>query len=345
MHLRPAPFIILQSTSSDRPKPAFDALDDDGHGAMLPSQPKGRTSSGCVGTPGRIVEGPFSFFAVRNLQCFGLVLSHSAWALSDKRALTLYYRADIEVTSSAAGSMAILEVCDVHKNYGSGAAQVAALRGLSVQINSGEFVAIMGPSGSGKSTLLTILGGVESPTSGKILLEGVDLAKITEDERTKLRRRRLGFVFQSFNLLPNLSAEENVSLPMELDGRRAAVVKEQTTQALELVEMTHRRTHLPSALSGGEQQRIAIARALAIQPAILLADEPTGNLDSRQSGRISTLLQRLVSERGQTIVMVTHDPHVAKFAKRLITIRDGLIEHDGEATEVLTRTELLGVKE
>lgn len=241
--------------------------------------------------------------------------------------------------------MAILEVCDVHKNYGSGEAQVSALRGISVKIDSGEFVAIMGPSGSGKSTLLTILGGVESPTSGKILLEGVDLASMGEDERTKLRRRRLGFVFQSFNLLPNLSAEENVSLPMELDGRRAAAVKEKTLQALELVEMTQRRTHLPSALSGGEQQRIAIARALAIQPAILLADEPTGNLDSRQSARVSQLLQRLVTERGQTIVMVTHDPQVARFAKRLITIRDGLIEHDGDSGEVLARTELLGVKE
>lgn len=241
--------------------------------------------------------------------------------------------------------MAILEVCDVHKVYGSGAGQVAALRGVSAKIESGEFVAIMGPSGSGKSTLLTILGGVESPSSGRVLVEGIDLAKISEDDRTILRRRRLGFIFQSFNLLPNLSAEENVSLPMELDGRRAAEVKENAMQALELVEMTHRRTHLPSKLSGGEQQRVAVARALAIQPAILLADEPTGNLDSRQSGRISDLLARLVAERGQTIVMVTHDANVAKVAKRLITIRDGLIEHDGESLDVLSRTSLLAVKE
>lgn len=241
--------------------------------------------------------------------------------------------------------MAILEVCDVHKVYGSGAGQVAALRGVSAKIESGEFVAIMGPSGSGKSTLLTILGGVESPSSGHVMVEGIDLAKISEDDRTILRRRRLGFIFQSFNLLPNLSAEENVSLPMELDGRRASEVKENAMQALELVEMTHRRTHLPSKLSGGEQQRVAVARALAIQPAILLADEPTGNLDSRQSGRISDLLTRLVAERGQTIVMVTHDANVAKVAKRLITIRDGLIEHDGEALEVLSRTSLLAAKE
>ena len=146
--------------------------------------------------------------------------------------------------------MAILEVCNVQKSYGSGEARVEALRGVSATINAGEFVAIMGPSGSGKSTLLAILGGIESPTSGKVLVEGVDLAQISEDERTKLRRRRLGFVFQSFNLLPNLTAEENVSLPMELDGMRGAKVKEKALHALELVEMTHRRTHLPSALSG-----------------------------------------------------------------------------------------------
>jgi putative ABC transport system ATP-binding protein len=241
--------------------------------------------------------------------------------------------------------MTILEVCDVRKNYGTGDAQVAALRGVSVRITSGEFVAIMGPSGSGKSTLLTILGGVESPTSGQVLLEGIDLAQIDDDERTKLRRRRLGFIFQSFNLLPNLTAEENVRLPLELDGKRGSLVREQAASALELVEMTQRRTHLPSALSGGEQQRVAIARALAIGPAILLADEPTGNLDSRQSGRISALLEQLVAERGQTIVMVTHDATVARVAKRIITIRDGLIEHDGTADYVLRKSESISVKE
>lgn len=241
--------------------------------------------------------------------------------------------------------MTILEVCEVKKSYGSDGAEVAALRGISVKIASGEFVAIMGPSGSGKSTLLTIMGGVESPTSGKVLLEGVNLAQIDDDERTRLRRRRLGFIFQSFNLLPNLTAEENVRLPLELDGQRSALAQEKALASLEMVEMTHRCTHLPAALSGGEQQRVAIARALAIGPAILLADEPTGNLDSRQSGRISALLEHLVQERRQTIVMVTHDPVVAQVARRIITIRDGLIEHDGATHEVLKHSEMLSVKE
>jgi putative ABC transport system ATP-binding protein len=241
--------------------------------------------------------------------------------------------------------MTILEALDVTRSYGTGDAAVAALRGITARIHEGEFVAIMGPSGSGKSTLLTILGGVESPTSGHVLIEGTDLAEISEDERTKLRRRRLGFIFQSFNLLPNLTAEENVALPMQLDGRKGEEVNERAREALSLVEMLPRATHLPSALSGGEQQRVAVARALAIRPALLLADEPTGNLDSRQSQRISSLLKSLVEEKGQTIVMVTHDPAVAAVASRLIAIRDGLIERDGRPSEVLQASEPFTVKE
>lgn len=240
--------------------------------------------------------------------------------------------------------MAILEAQAITKYYGDGDAKVAALREVSTSIQPGEFVAIMGPSGSGKSTLLTILGGVETPTEGKVLLEGVDMAAISEDERTILRRRRIGFIFQSFNLLPNLTAEENVALPMQLDGRRGKAVSEQARASLDLVEMGHRRGHLPSALSGGEQQRVAIARALAIKPALLLADEPTGNLDSRQSGRVTSLLKGLVETHQQTIVMVTHDAAVARIASRLITIRDGQIEHDGDANTILTAQELAVAK-
>jgi putative ABC transport system ATP-binding protein len=236
--------------------------------------------------------------------------------------------------------MTILEARDVIKTYSSGESEVQALRGLSVSFEVGEFAAIMGPSGSGKSTLLTILGGVERPTSGCVLLEGADMSEMQEDERTILRRRRLGFIFQSFNLLPNLSALENVSLPMELDGRRGKEVRERALESLKLVEMDHRRNHLPGALSGGEQQRVAIARALAIKPALLLADEPTGNLDSRQAGRVIELLGGLVEEFQQSIVMVTHDPAVARASHRLVTIRDGKIEDDGDAQSVLERNSL-----
>ncbi len=225
--------------------------------------------------------------------------------------------------------MPILETREVSKSYGSGDAAVAALRGISTKIEAGEFVAIMGPSGSGKSTLLTILGGVEVPSTGQVLLEGSDMAKLSDDDRTKIRRRRIGFIFQSFNLLPNLSAEENVALPMELDGKKRAEALQNAAEALDMVEMTHRRKHLPAQLSGGEQQRVAIARALAIRPAILLADEPTGNLDSRQSDRVAKLLTDLVTLRKQTIVMVTHDPSVATIAGRIIKIRDGAVEFDG----------------
>lgn len=225
--------------------------------------------------------------------------------------------------------MTVIETRDLVKTYGSGEALVSALRGVTIQIEPGEFVAIMGPSGSGKSTLLTLLGGVETPTTGQVLVEGVDIASLSDDDRTKLRRRRLGFIFQSFNLLPNLSALENVTLPLELDGMSHREASGRARQVLEQVELDHRRDHRPAQLSGGEQQRVAIARALAIRPALLLADEPTGNLDTRQARRIIELLESLVSSHGQTIVMVTHDRAVAEISKRLITIRDGKVESDG----------------
>jgi putative ABC transport system ATP-binding protein len=224
--------------------------------------------------------------------------------------------------------MDVIETRELTKQFGSGDVLVQALRGIDLKIGAGELVAIMGPSGSGKSTLLAILGGVDVPTTGKVLLEGVDLSELSDDQRTLMRRRRIGFVFQSFNLLPTLTAEENVALPLELDGVAAREASQRACQALELVEMSHRRGHIPSKLSGGEQQRVAIARALAIEPALVLADEPTGNLDTRQSRRVTDLLQKLVESQGHTIVMVTHDEEVGDTAQRLITLRDGLVEDD-----------------
>jgi len=176
--------------------------------------------------------------------------------------------------------------------------------------------------------LLHILGGVETPTSGHVLLEGTDLATLDDDERTLIRRTRIGFIFQSFNLLPAFTAEENVALPLDLSGMSAKEARRRALDALSLVGIAHRRNHVPSALSGGEQQRVAIARALAIRPAILLADEPTGNLDSVNGQQVTTLLRRLVDEEKQTIVMVTHDAGVAAQADRLVRLRDGLIEND-----------------
>jgi len=240
--------------------------------------------------------------------------------------------------------MLILQAINLFKTYGTGTAAVQALRGVSIGISVGEFVAIMGPSGSGKSTLLTICGGVEVPSSGQLLLEGKDLTTLSDDDLTKIRRRRLGFIFQSFNLLPNLTAEENVSLPMELDGMRKADGLQRANSSLERVGMTHRNKHLPAQMSGGEQQRVAIARALAFQPALLLADEPTGNLDSFHSQTITRLLTQLVAENGQTIVMVTHDPIIAGFASRVIGIRDGQVEFDGPPAEVLNRPSLESAK-
>jgi putative ABC transport system ATP-binding protein len=228
--------------------------------------------------------------------------------------------------------MVVLETRSLTKTYGDGELRVEALRGVDLTIEQGEFLAIMGPSGSGKSTLLHLLGGVDAPSSGQVLLEGVDLASLSDDQRTVMRRQRIGFVFQTFNLLPTLSAKRNVSLPLELDALSAEEARQRGEACLELVGMQQRGTHLPGALSGGEQQRVAIARALVIKPALLLADEPTGNLDSSNGGQVTALLRKLVDQHGQTIVMVTHDRGVAAHADRLVHLRDGLIESDQEQT-------------
>ncbi len=224
--------------------------------------------------------------------------------------------------------MSLIQIKNVTKSFGTGEVQVDVLRGIDLEIHSSEFVAVMGPSGSGKSTLLSILGGIEPPTSGQVLLEETDLASLSDDDRTRMRRRRIGFIFQAFNLISTLTAVENVCLPLELDGIRKSEATRRAMESLELVEMAKRANHIPSKLSGGEQQRVAIARALAIQPAIILADEPTGNLDSRQGARVTQLLRNIVKVHRQTIVMVTHDANVAKSASRLVLLRDGSIESD-----------------
>ena len=224
--------------------------------------------------------------------------------------------------------MYVLEARQLRKSFGEGEAAVEALRGVDLGVKAGEMLAIMGRSGSGKSTLLTMLGGVDVPTTGQVLLEDKDLATMTDDERTLIRRRRIGFVFQAFNLLPILTAEENVALPLELDGVSAGQAHERAGKMLELVGLANRRSHSPGKMSGGEQQRVAIARALVIEPAILLADEPTGNLDSANGKRITHVLRELVDQHGQTIILVTHDPAVAEQADRVVHLLDGRVERE-----------------
>ncbi|MFM8891677.1 MAG: ABC transporter ATP-binding protein, partial [Planctomycetia bacterium] len=202
------------------------------------------------------------------------------------------------------------------------------VNGVDVTVSRGEFVAITGASGSGKSTLLHMLGGIARPSSGSVWLEGVDLASLDDDALARVRRRRIGFVFQRYNLLPELSLLENVALPLVLDGVAAARSDEAAKAALEAVGLAHRLGHRPDSLSGGEQQRGAIARALVAEPAVVLADEPTGALDSANSRRVVELLMRLVAERGQTVMLVTHDPRIAASAGRTIHMQDGRIDAD-----------------
>ena len=225
---------------------------------------------------------------------------------------------------------------DLRRRFGEGEAAVDALVGVSVGFERGRFTAIMGPSGSGKSTLMHILAGLDRPTSGTVEIDGVEITGLDDRELTKLRRDQLGFVFQFFNLLPVLTAEENIVLPLSIAGRKPD--REWLDQLIDTVGLADRRTHRPSELSGGQQQRVAVARALVSKPAVVFADEPTGNLDSKASADVLELLRRAVDEFGQTVIMVTHDPEAAAHADRLLALRDGSIVHDaapGSADEVI----------
>lgn len=231
------------------------------------------------------------------------------------------------VSTLAGGQNAVIRVEDVHKYYDLGETRVHALRGVSTSIERGEFVSIMGASGGGKSTFMNILGCLDKPTSGRYILEGTEVSKLDKKELALIRNRKIGFVFQGFNLLARTTAQENVELPTLYAQVSREEGKKRAQDALELVGLADRTHHFPSQLSGGQQQRVAIARALVNRPSILLADEPTGNLDSRTAVEIMDIFQNL-NNKGLTIILVTHEPDVAQFAKRSLFFRDGKIRRD-----------------
>jgi putative ABC transport system ATP-binding protein len=224
----------------------------------------------------------------------------------------------------------VIRLEDVTRVYGSGGAAVHALEGVSVEVASGSFVAIVGPSGSGKSTLLNLLGALDRPSTGRVIVADVDLGGLDDDARTRFRRERLGFVFQFFNLLPTLSAIENAMLPARLAGRPRRETEARAKELLERVGLGARLDHLPDQLSGGEMQRVAVARALLMDPPVVLADEPTGNLDTKSGEVVLELLRGAVDDR-RTVVLVTHDPRIAARADRVLKIVDGRVVSDGPA--------------
>ncbi|MCC7360179.1 MAG: ABC transporter ATP-binding protein [Anaerolineales bacterium] len=224
--------------------------------------------------------------------------------------------------------MALIQATQLTKIYGRGETAVTALDHVNLSVDAGEFVAVMGPSGCGKSTLLHLLGGLDRPTSGQVVIDGHDLSVLSDSALTELRRRKLGFVFQFFNLIPVLTAAENAALPLTLDGQANGPAHAAAVSWLKQVGLENRLASRPDQLSGGQQQRVAIARALAAEPTLILADEPTGNLDTRASDEIAGLLRQVSDEWGRAVVMVTHDPRIAAYADRIVFLKDGAVVDD-----------------
>jgi putative ABC transport system ATP-binding protein len=233
----------------------------------------------------------------------------------------------------------MVEAHELTKRFGEGEAAVDALAGVTVDFPAERFAAIMGPSGSGKSTLMHLLAGLDRPTSGTVSIAGVELTGLGDRELTQLRRDRIGFIFQTFNLLPVLNAEENILLPLSIAGRKPD--REWFDRLIDTVGIRDRLSHRPAELSGGQQQRVAVARALITRPSVVFADEPSGNLDSKSSGDVLSLLRQAVDDFGQTVVMVTHDAHAASYADRLLVLADGRIVHDGEAASAEQALDLM----
>lgn len=244
-----------------------------------------------------------------------------------------------ETPQPGASSATIVTASGLTKFYGEGEAEVRALDGVDVSFEKGVYTSIMGPSGSGKSTLMHILAGLDTPTTGSVEIEGTEITGLDDGELTQLRRDKLGFVFQFFNLLPVLSAEENIVLPLSIAGQEAD--QAWIDELIERVGLGDRRSHRPSELSGGQQQRVAVARSLVTRPAVLFADEPTGNLDSRASHDVLELLRGAVDDYGQTVIMVTHEPDSAAVGDRLIALRDGKLVHDAPPVSADAVIELL----
>jgi len=246
-----------------------------------------------------------------------------------------------EVSQEKATGPAVIRLDHVHKTYELGEVQVHALRGVSLEVYPGEFVAVMGASGSGKSTLMNIVGALDKPTRGSYYLDGQDVSQLSKTELARIRNKKIGFIFQQFNLLKRTSALENVELPTIYAGLSPEERERRAKDALQIVGLGERSHHYPSQLSGGQQQRVAIARALVNQPSLLLADEPTGNLDSRTSVEVMDIIQRLNEEQGLTVLLVTHEHDIAQYAKRAIEFRDGRVRKDYLITDRLVAREVL----